>query len=153
MSTQELLADVIGGAAAGGTYRHRWQAGDVVITDNYAAMHTAAPGTNFNDEPRLIQRVCVPGGYLPQPLPACVRILHGDTALSRILQACMSQWLVFTQVVTIFVQWIAMVLYTISFFIPFVRDWVCMVCCQGRCGIIVSRLLPPRAIREYFIII
>jgi len=57
---------VIGGAAAEGTYHHRWQAGDVVIVDNYAAMHTAAPGANFNNEPRLIQRVCVPGGHVPQ---------------------------------------------------------------------------------------
>ena len=33
-------------------------------------------------------------------------------------------------ILCIFVQWIAMVWYTISF-IPFARDWVCMVCCQG----------------------
>ena len=33
-------------------------------------------------------------------------------------------------ILCIFVQWIAMLWYTISF-IPFARDWVCMVCCQG----------------------
>ena len=47
-------------------YRHRWAAHDVVVTDNYAALHTAAPGKQFNSEPRLIQRVCVPGGHVPE---------------------------------------------------------------------------------------
>ena len=42
------------------------RAGDVVVTDNYAALHTAAPGTTFNDRPRLISRVCVPGGHVPR---------------------------------------------------------------------------------------
>ena len=33
-------------------------------------------------------------------------------------------------ILCVFVQWIAMLWYTISF-IPFARDWVCMCCCQA----------------------
>ena len=33
-------------------------------------------------------------------------------------------------IMCVFVQWIAMIWYTISF-IPFARDYVCMVCGQG----------------------
>ena len=63
---QGLLRSLVGDAAhPSKVYRHRWQTGDVVITDNYAALHTAAPGTTFNDKPRLISRVCLPGGVVP----------------------------------------------------------------------------------------
>ena len=63
---QDLLARVVGAAAAPDrVYRHRWAVGDVVVTDNYAALHTAAPGDAFNDEPRMIARVCLPGGHVP----------------------------------------------------------------------------------------
>ena len=64
---QNLLEQVVGKAAhPSKVYRHRWAAHDVVVTDNYAALHTAAPGKQFNSEPRLIQRVCVPGGHVPE---------------------------------------------------------------------------------------
>ena len=33
-------------------------------------------------------------------------------------------------ILCVFIQWIAMLWYTISF-IPFARDWVCMCCCQA----------------------
>ena len=67
--SQHLLETVVGAAAhASRVYRHRWASHDVVMTDNYAALHTAAPGRQFNAEPRLIQRVCVPGGHVPRPL-------------------------------------------------------------------------------------
>lgn len=67
--SQHLLETVVGAAAhASRVYRHRWASHDVVVTDNYAALHTAAPGRQFNAEPRLIQRVCVPGGHVPRPL-------------------------------------------------------------------------------------
>ena len=33
-------------------------------------------------------------------------------------------------ILCVFIQWIAMIWYTISF-IPFARDWVCMCCCQA----------------------
>ncbi|KAJ1460423.1 hypothetical protein M885DRAFT_559535 [Pelagophyceae sp. CCMP2097] len=49
-------------------YRHRWRVGDIVISDNYAVLHTAAPAEGFNSAPRLIERICLPGGTTPTPL-------------------------------------------------------------------------------------
>lgn len=64
--SQRLLRRVVGAAAAPEKiYRHRWEAGDVVVTDNFAALHTAAPGLAFNDRERVISRVCLPGGHAP----------------------------------------------------------------------------------------
>lgn len=49
-------------------YKHNWRPNDVLITDNFQVLHTAAPGPAFNDKPRLIQRVCLPGGHIPRPV-------------------------------------------------------------------------------------
>jgi len=63
---QRFLVDLLRPVTDDGAiYHHRWRIGDVVVADNYHVLHTAAPGDAFNDNPRLIERVCVPGGYTP----------------------------------------------------------------------------------------
>ena len=63
---QAFLVDLLRPVtSADAIYHHRWKIGDVVIADNYNVLHTAAPGDAFNAKPRLIERICVPGGYVP----------------------------------------------------------------------------------------
>jgi alpha-ketoglutarate-dependent taurine dioxygenase len=65
--SQAFLRQVLK-ATTDAAYRHRWRVGDIVISDNYAVLHTAAPGDGFNNSPRLIERICLPGGTTPMPL-------------------------------------------------------------------------------------
>ncbi|KAJ8613504.1 hypothetical protein CTAYLR_002179 [Chrysophaeum taylorii] len=68
--SQAFLRDVMLRATSEDrVYKHRWRVGDVLIADDYATLHTAAPGEAFNDAARLIERVCVPGGHIPQRAP------------------------------------------------------------------------------------
>jgi len=65
--SQRILKDLLRPATSSKLiYRHRWRVGDVVVADNFNVLHTAAPGEAFNDAPRLIERICVPGGHIPR---------------------------------------------------------------------------------------
>lgn len=66
--SQTFLRRIILAATETSLYKHNWQRNDVVVTDNFQVMHTAAPGVAFNDAPRLIQRICLPGGHRPEPV-------------------------------------------------------------------------------------
>lgn len=64
--SQHFLRTILDKATGPGrVYKHRWQENDVLITDNFAVLHTAAPAQGFNEAPRLIERVCLPGGHVP----------------------------------------------------------------------------------------
>ena len=64
---QNLLEKVVGTAASPSKiYRHRWAAHDVVVTDNYAALHTAAPGKSFQQRAAAHPARLRAGGHVPE---------------------------------------------------------------------------------------
>ena len=66
---QNFLRQILRPATANhNIYKHRWKIGDIIIADNYHVLHTAAPTQFFNDKARLIERICLPGGYAPEKL-------------------------------------------------------------------------------------
>jgi len=55
------------GAGATGVFRHTWRAGDLVLWDNWATIHTATAPCLYGDEERLMHRVRLRSARPPQP--------------------------------------------------------------------------------------
>mmetsp|Transcript_25907 Transcript_25907/g.103561 ORF Transcript_25907/g.103561 Transcript_25907/m.103561 type:complete len:332 (-) Transcript_25907:656-1651(-) len=81
--SQRILGAIMRPAASPDrVYRHRWRVGDVVVADNFHVLHTAAPGEAFNDAARLIERICVPGGYVPPKLDDTTDVDDDESSVS-----------------------------------------------------------------------
>lgn len=91
---RRLLQQELGSDSSGRIYRHHWQAGDLVLWDNWGTIHSATAACLYGDEERLLHRVRLRVTEAPQPwnpgfrMPQCAPPPISRSDADHISDAC-----------------------------------------------------------------